>query len=124
MKISKSLPPFSFLLIIAIIGELFLLPCFLIEHHSGLIMHYVWPSFFSIFYAATFSSILAITFWNIGVREIGASTAGHYFNLLPVFASILAVIFLREKIHFYHIFGMAFVFFGIYMATYNLKSRN
>lgn len=116
-KLIETIPPFLFLLITAIIGDLILLPCFLVEHHLGFVMQYNWMTFTSILYAALFASVLAFTFWNIGIREIGPSTAGYFLNLLPVFGSILAIIFLGEKVHPYHIVGCSFVFAGIYFAT-------
>lgn len=122
-KLPKIFPPFLVLLLIAVWGEIFLLPCFLLEHHIGRVVSFDMPSMLSILYAAIGSSVLAITFWNIGVRDVGPAKAGYFFNLLTVFASALAIIFLGEKIHFYHVLGMIFVFFGIYMATVTVKRR-
>ncbi len=116
-KMELKLTPFLFLLVTAIIGDLILLPCAIVEHQMGYLTQYGWLSFGSVLYASLFSSVLAFTFWNIGVREAGPGIAAYFFNLLPVFGSVLAILFLGENVHLYHLYGCLFVFSGILLAT-------
>ncbi|MCW8950160.1 MAG: DMT family transporter, partial [Sedimenticola sp.] len=72
-------------------------------------------------YVAIFPSILSYYFWNKAVLIGGANQAGLYCNLISVFASLLAVIFLGEAFRPYHVVGMVTIFFGILLATYLSK---
>ncbi len=125
-KMSFNLPPLLFLFITAVIGVLILLPLSLWEWYHRLTIVWQWQTVGSIFYAGVFASILAFSFWNIGVRTVGPAIAAYFFNLLPVFSSLLAIGFLGEKIHTYHVIGFVLVLSGILLATlpvYNLKQK-
>ncbi len=50
----------------------------------------------SIGYFALFPSLVASFCWNKGVELIGANRAGLFINLIPVFASFMAVVWLQE----------------------------
>jgi drug/metabolite transporter (DMT)-like permease len=122
-KFKITLPPFAFLFVTAVIGECILLLPYLIEINIGYSMRLNFTTLFSILYAGIFSSIIAFTLWNFGVRNIGPTKAGYFFNLLPVFSFILAVAFLNEQFHYYQIFGSLFIFVGILIAL-NSKKEN
>ena len=62
-----------------------------------------------------FPSFLAQIFFMKGVEKIGPSRSGLYTNLVPVFSSILAVLFLGENFKFYHFLSLTMIFFGIYL---------
>ncbi|WP_162896715.1 DMT family transporter, partial [Cysteiniphilum halobium] len=101
-------------------------PLSLWEWYHRLTIVWQWQTVGSIFYAGVFASILAFSFWNIGVRTVGRAIAAYFFNLLPVFSSLLAIGFLWEKIHTYHVIGFLLVLSGILLATlpvYNLKQK-
>ena len=115
-KMNHSLPPLVFLFCIATSGLIFIFPGFLIEYLQHLRVHLSYHVLLSIIYAAVFSSILAFSFWNYGVKSIGPQKAGTFFNLLPIFGALLGIIFLKEKIYIYHLLGIAFVFGGIYLS--------
>lgn len=65
---------------------------------------------------AVFPSCLAQLFFLRGVDLIGPSRAGVYINLVPIFASILAVIVLGEIFAFYHAIALALVLAGLWLA--------
>jgi drug/metabolite transporter (DMT)-like permease len=48
-----------------------------------------------------------------GVEVLGANRTGLFVNLIPVFASILAILFLGETLQAFHIVGMALIFGGM-----------
>jgi drug/metabolite transporter (DMT)-like permease len=52
----------------------------------------------SIAYVALFPSIVAYFCWNRGVAVIGANRTGLFINLIPVFAAVLAIVFLGETL--------------------------
>lgn len=72
-------------------------------------------------YVAIGPAIGAFYFWNRGVAEAGASTAGLYINLLPVFTAILAVLFLGETFQWYHAAGLVLIFVGILLGTWKRR---
>ncbi|NCF38118.1 MAG: EamA family transporter [Gammaproteobacteria bacterium] len=51
-----------------------------------------------------------------GVALIGPGRAGVFVNLVPVFASIMAVIFLQEVFELYHALALALVLGGIWLS--------
>lgn len=61
-------------------------------------------------------SLIAQIFFIQGVSLIGASRAGVFVNLVPVFASIMAVIFLREAFQMYHALALMLVLGGIWLS--------
>ena len=62
-----------------------------------------------------FPSFLAQIFFIKGVEKIGPARSGLYTNLVPVFASILAVLLLGELFKLYHFISLILIFLGIYM---------
>ncbi|NOQ52224.1 MAG: EamA family transporter, partial [Desulfuromonadaceae bacterium] len=52
---------------------------------------------------------------------IGANRAGLYINLIPLFASLMAVLFLGETFQNYHLYGIIFIFAGL--ALFNWPRR-
>lgn len=63
-----------------------------------------------------FPSFLAQVFFIQGVELIGPGRAGVFVNLVPVFASILAVVFLRESFDLFHALALALVLGGIWAS--------
>lgn len=43
-------------------------------------------------YLAIAGAVLAYLFWNVGIKELGAATTSVFFNLVPVFTMLLALI--------------------------------
>jgi drug/metabolite transporter (DMT)-like permease len=121
-RFPKEMHPFSYQNGIMIIGLIGIAPLYMIELISGQQMAVNWPNAATITYVAIFPSVLAFIFWNRAVREIGANRAGIFINLMPVFSSILAVIFLDESIEIYHLQGIGLVFAGISLTTLRFGS--
>lgn len=69
----------------------------------------------SIGYMAIFPSIVAYFCWNRGVAVIGVNRTGLFINLIPVFAAILAIIFLGESLKAFHLAGMGLILVGFVM---------
>ena len=67
-------------------------------------------------------SLLAQLFFIFGVKLIGPARAGTFYNLVPVFASILAVVILREVFEMYHAISLLLVLGGIWLSEFG-KSR-
>jgi drug/metabolite transporter (DMT)-like permease len=61
-------------------------------------------------------SLIAQIFFIQGVSLIGPGRAGVFVNLVPVFASIMAVIFLQEVFQIYHALALMLVLGGIWLS--------
>jgi len=80
-------------------------------------MPMTWDSAAVVAFTAIFPALLAFYFWNWGVNAVGATAAGFYTNLVPVFTAILGAVFLAERIVWFHWVGMALIFCGITLAS-------
>jgi drug/metabolite transporter (DMT)-like permease len=71
----------------------------------------------SLFYVAVFPSTLAYLCYNRGVQLIGANRAAPFFHVVPVFGSIMAIVFLGEQPQLFHFVGFALVLTGVFVAS-------
>ena len=62
-------------------------------------------------------TFLAYLFNVYGIKVLGASVAGTYIYLQPVFATIIAVIFLHEQLELYKILAAVAIFTGVYLCN-------
>ncbi len=111
------LHPFSFLAATFSAGTVVLLPLYLWEHFMRQTMPVTPVTFFSVGYVAIFPSILAYLCFNRGVELLGANRAGLFIHLMPVFGSIMAIVFLGEQLKPYHALGIVLILSGILLAT-------
>lgn len=104
--------PMSFLTITFGVGSLGLLPLYIWEISAKGNFALTPAVVGSIAYVALFPSIVAYFCWNRGVAVIGANRTGLFINLIPVFAAVLAIVFLGETLMAYHLWGMALILVG------------
>jgi len=107
----------SFLFVIAVVGDLAVLPLYVTETLFVRPMHWTWTAFAAIGAVACFSSVLAYIFWNRGVEEVGANVAGLFVHLMPVFGVLLAWLVLGERLLPFHVAGIALILCGIWLTT-------
>jgi drug/metabolite transporter (DMT)-like permease len=107
----------SFLFVIAVIGDLAILPLYLAETALVRPMTWSWASVAALVGVALFSSVLAYIFWNRGVAQVGANVAGLFVHLMPVFGVLLAWLILGERLLPYHVAGIALILTGIWLTT-------
>jgi drug/metabolite transporter (DMT)-like permease len=72
---------------------------------------------------AILPSFLAQILFIYGVSLIGPARAGIFVNLVPIFAPIMAVLFLNEPFQLYHGAALTLVLGGIYLAERSGKSE-
>ena len=75
------------------------------------------PVFWAMFYLALIPTLLATIMWNVSVGVVGPNRATIFTNLLPLFGVTLAVLFLNETVHGYHIIGGVLVCCGITLVV-------
>ena len=114
-----NIKPMSFLTSTFAVGVVLLLPLYLWERQTAAPLELSQPVIISLLYVAFCPSILAYLFWNQGIHEIGANQAGLYINLVPLFASLLAVLFLGEHFQTYHLIGIVLIASGLLL--FNLR---
>ena len=98
-------------------STLFLTPLLVIELFTRPVMALDAQNLLSLAYVAVFPSIIAYLCFNRGVQLIGANRAAPFFHLVPVFGSIMAIIFLGEHPQAFHFIGFALVLTGVYIAS-------
>ncbi len=70
-------------------------------------------------FTAIFPSILSQSFYIRGVQLIGPNRAGLFINLVPIFGTLLAILFLGEAFHSYHAIAIVLVLGGIWLAEHS-----
>ncbi|HHZ10661.1 MAG TPA: DMT family transporter [Rhizobiales bacterium] len=117
---SPRLAPLSNLALFAAVagaGALTLLPFAAAEFLLGQAMPRTASAWGGIAGIVVFSSLLAFSGFQYGVRRLGPSAAGVFMYLLPLYGVLLAVTFLGERFHAFHMAGIALVVGGIALAT-------
>ena len=116
-KRPANLGPLPFLTTIIGIGLFFLFPLYVWELSTGATFNMSPAVAASFGYVALFPSVLSYIFWNRAVGTVGASKAGIFMHLMPVFSILLAFILLGETLAVYHLIGIILIFFGIALIT-------
>ena len=98
-------------------GSLILLLASLPEHGWAKLPGVSAQVMFELIYLAVFASFIAFLIFNTGVREIGASKASAYINLMPVCAVLIAALFYGELVTLAHGAGMLCVMSGVLLTT-------
>jgi len=68
-------------------------------------------------FVGIFPSFVGYIFWNRAVAEVGSNVAGIFMHLIPAFGSLLAWFFLGERIHVFHLVGIALILAGIALTS-------
>ncbi|TMJ21655.1 MAG: DMT family transporter [Alphaproteobacteria bacterium] len=98
-------------------GAACLIPLLMFELFTRPLMALDAANLLSVFYVAVFPSTLAYLCFNRGVQLIGANRAAPFFHVVPVFGSIMAIVFLGEHPQAFHIIGFALVLAGVFVAS-------
>ena len=95
---------------------IFSIPLLIIEYYLGFIqVPATSTAWLTILYIAFVPSFLAQIFFIRGVELVGASKAGLFINFLPIFAAILGVLLLGERLFVYHLISLFIVLLGVYL---------
>ncbi|MEX2474701.1 DMT family transporter [Marinobacter sp.] len=112
------LPALTFLTTQIALGTLVILPFYLVEllvFKGGFDVSRA--TVMPLLYFAFFPGILAYAFWNHGVHRVGPARAALFMYLTPVFASVLAGVFLDERLGLFHVVGGLLILAGLFLAT-------
>jgi drug/metabolite transporter (DMT)-like permease len=98
-------------------GAACLIPLLIWELSARPIMQINTANLLSLFYVAVFPSTLAYLCFNRGVQLIGANRAAPFFHVVPLFGSVMAMVFLGEHPQLFHVIGFALVLTGVFVAS-------
>jgi drug/metabolite transporter (DMT)-like permease len=98
-------------------GSACLIPFLIFELFTRPVMQLDTANLLTLFYIAVFPSTLAYLCFNRGVQLIGANRAAPFFHVVPVFGSVMAMVFLDEHPQLFHIIGFALVLTGVFVAS-------
>ena len=70
-------------------------------------------------YTVIFGGIMAMLFWNIGVKNAGPSVTSIFQNITPVVGMIGGTLIFNEVIGFKELCGAFAIFIGVYLTTHN-----
>jgi len=121
-KIPKGIDNLSFLFLIFFIGNIFVLPFYIIEsfiNQSFAINEQ--NGFLLVLYCGIGPALISYLLWIKAIKIIGANNSGLFLNLIPIFSSLISIIFLKEKLELFHIVGALLIFTGIYLV---IKKRD
>lgn len=116
--------PVAFFCFLSGFSALLLIPAVAAEIASGKTPAVTLNNALAMVYVAIFPSTLAYLFFNRGVELIGANRAAPFFHLMPVFGSILAIIFLGERPQLFHGVGYILVLAGVFIAARRSAAEN
>ena len=78
-----------------------------------------WPQWSALFYVSVCGTFLAYYFNAFGIQKLGASVTGAYIYTQPVFAVVIAILFLTEEMTWQKVVAGVLIFTGVYFV--NLK---
>ena len=107
--------------ILCTFGLVTLIPQFLFEFSQGKTVIINDHLIYSLIYLAIFPSIGSYYCWAGAVSIIGANRAGIFLSLIPLFSTILAIIFFNEKFLFFHFIGSVLIILGLLLSNRKIK---
>jgi drug/metabolite transporter (DMT)-like permease len=112
------LPMTAFLTVQIGLGALMILPVYLAEWAvTQRVPEATTNNLAALAYVVLLPSIVAYYCWDRGVARAGAVLPMYFVNLTPVFAAVLATLFLAEPIGLFHLVGGALIVVGIHLAN-------
>lgn len=111
------LSPLALTSITTVIGAAFLLPAAFVELQLKPVNLWRADVLLAFLYLGIFPSFLSFALWNRSIRTFGPSRASLAYNLLPLFAALLAVLFLGETIYPYQLLGGIAIVAGVIIGT-------
>ena len=107
----------SFISFIFGCGAACLLPLLVFELSTQPIMQINAPNLLVLIYVAIFPSTVAYLCYNRGVQLIGANRSAPFFHVVPVFGTLMSILFLGEHPQAFHFIAFALVMTGVYVAS-------
>lgn len=76
-----------------------------------------WTQYIALFAIVCCGTFLAYYFNAFGLQHLGAGITGSYIYTQPLFATLIAVLFLHEQFSFEKLIAGIFIFAGVYLVS-------
>ena len=119
----SKLPIFQRFTLVAFFGAISLFPFYIIEEVAVQRTLFNSQFFLWVLFAAISPGIIAFTLYTQAQKSLGASLTGFTLYVFTIYAAIYGFIFFDEKLEYFHYFGTALVFFGVYLAKKNYEIK-
>ena len=116
-----TLPLLTLVHLICTFGLVCVFPQFLYEFSQGQLIKIDINLFYTLIFLALFPSIGSYYCWAGAVSIIGANRAGIFLSLIPLFSTIMAIIFFNEQFKFYHSLGAILIILGLFLSNKEIK---
>ena len=120
-KKNFDLPLLTLVQILCTFGLIFILPQFFYELAQGQIIKFDINLAYILIFLALFPSIGSYYCWAGAVSIIGANRAGIFLSLIPLFSTIMAILFFNEKFQFFHLIGAILIILGLFLSNKEIK---
>ena len=117
-----TLPLLTLVHIICTFGLISVFPQFLYEFSNGQIINFDINVAYTLIFLALFPSIGSYYCWAGAVSIIGANRAGISLSLIPLFSTIMAIVFYGEQFKFFHLIGAILIILGLFLSNKEIKN--
>ena len=116
-----TLPLLTLVHVICTFGLICVFPQFFYEFSQGKIIEFNTNLFYILIFLALFPSIGSYYCWAGAVSIIGANRAGIFLSLIPLFSTIMAIIFFNEQFKLFHLIGATLIILGLFLSNKEIK---
>ncbi len=116
-KKPDELTPKVFLFSVFVIGTIFLLPIYVVEHIYFKKVTLDSKTILITGYVAVCASLISFYVWNEAIRLIGTSKTALIYYLIPVFSGLLAYLFLNQEISLSQMISMGIIISGLLITN-------
>ena len=117
-----TLPLLTLVHVICTFGLISVFPQFLYEFSNGQIINFDINLAYTLIFLALFPSIGSYYCWAGAVSIIGANRAGISLSLIPLFSTIMAIVFYGEQFKFFHLIGAILIILGLFLSNKEIKN--
>jgi drug/metabolite transporter (DMT)-like permease len=113
----KIYPPLHVVRWVFTIGFILIIPVGWAQFHAIEWQQMGWTQYIALFAIVCCGTFLAYYFNAFGLQHLGAGITGSYIYTQPLFATLIAVIFLNEQFSFEKLIAGIFIFAGVYLVS-------
>lgn len=123
-KKPQTISSLNFLFVIFAAGTMMLFPFYLVELLYSGPTDWSLSLFSAILYLGAGTSVIAFLCWNLAIHRLGAGRTVLFGNLIPLFSTWEAVLFLGEQVSTIHIISGVLVITGLILANTRHKNKS
>ncbi len=121
-KKNFTLPLLTLVQVLCTFGLIFVFPQYFYELSQGQVIEFDINFIYILIFLALFPSIGSYYCWAGAVSIIGANRAGIFLSLIPLFSTIMAIIFFNEQFQFFHLIGSILIILGLFLSNKEVKN--